>query len=214
MLRLRELRKQHKISQQELAAYVGVTQATLSGWENEKYEIDNTGLKKIADFFNTSTDYILGRTDELLGETFSTSELILSDKYDNIIPIKTYSVPLVGTIACGTPVLAEENIEEYIKVSEEINCDFALRCKGDSMINARIFDGDIVYIRQQPTVENGDIAAVLIDDEATLKKVYMYPNRIELRAENPTFKTLEFENEEMNKIKILGKAVAFFSMVR
>jgi len=214
MLRLRELRKQHKISQQELANYIGVTQATLSGWETEKYEIDNTGLKKIADYFNVSTDYILGRVNDLTGETFPTSELISSDKYDNIIPIKTYSVPLVGTIACGTPILADENIEEYIKVSEDIDCDFALRCKGDSMINARIFDGDIVYIRQQPTVENGEIAAVLIDNEATLKKVYIYPSHLELRAENPTFKTLEFEKEEMNKVKILGKAVAFFSTIR
>lgn len=82
------------------------------------------------------------------------------------------------------------------------------------MINARIFDGDIVYIRQQPDVENGEIAAVLIGDEATLKKVYKYPNRIELRAENPTMKPLEYEGEEINNVRILGKAVYFISKVQ
>lgn len=124
------------------------------------------------------------------------------------------SVPLVGTIACGTPTLAEENIEEYIKMADNIHADFALRCKGNSMINARIFDGDIVFIRQQPVVENGEIGAILIENEATLKRVYHYPNRLELRAENPTFPTLNYEGEDLNNIKILGKAVAFISTVR
>ena len=127
---------------------------------------------------------------------------------------KFKSVPLVGTIACGTPTLAEENIEEYIKMSENIHADFALRCKGDSMINARIFDGDIVFIRQQPDVDNGQIAAVLIEDEATLKRVYKYKNRVELRAENPTFPPLNYEGPQLNEIRILGLAVAFISTVR
>ncbi len=124
------------------------------------------------------------------------------------------SVPLVGTIACGTPTLAEENIEEYVKMSDNVRADFALRCKGDSMINARIFDGDIVFIRQQPDVENGEIAAVLIENEATLKRIYKYGSRLELRAENPTFAPLNFEGEQLNEIRILGKAVAFISTVR
>lgn len=146
----------------------------------------------------------------------------LNDQSNKIIfgipgiePLPTFrSVPLVGTIACGTPTLAEENIEEYVKMSDNIRADFALRCKGSSMINARIFDGDIVFIRQQPDVENGEIAAVLIENEATLKRVYKYPTRIELRAENPTFPALNFENDELDKVKIIGKAVAFISTVR
>ena len=124
------------------------------------------------------------------------------------------NIPLVGTIACGTPTLAEQNIEQYIKMDEEINADFALRCKGDSMINARIFSGDIVFIKQQPMVDNGEIAAVLIDSEATLKRVYVYNNRIELRPENPTFPVLNYENDTLKDIRILGKAVAFISTVR
>ena len=77
----------------------------------------------------------------------------------------------MGTIACGEPILAEENIDNYVTVDAKANVDFALRCKGDSMINARIFDGDIVYIHSQPDVENGEIAAVLIDNETNMKKV-------------------------------------------
>ena len=134
---------------------------------------------------------------------------------DNIIPLpKTKMVPLVGTIACGTPILAEENIEDMVPMPEHINADFALRCKGDSMINARILDNDIVYIRKQESVENGEITAVLIDNEATLKRFYKYGNTVLLRAENPNFKELEYSNEEINEIRILGKAVYFLSSVR
>ena len=134
---------------------------------------------------------------------------------DGIEPLPFFKgIPLVGEIACGTPTLAEENIEAYIRMDEDIKADFALRCKGTSMINARIFDGDVVFIRQQPDVENGQIAAVLIDNEATLKRVYKYPNRLELRPENPTFPVLNFEGNELRNIRILGKAVAFISTIR
>ena len=91
---------------------------------------------------------------------------------------------------------------------------FALRCKGDSMINARIFDGDIVFVREQPDVENGEIAAVLIGNDATLKKVYKYDNRIELRPENPTYKAMNYEGPELEKIRILGKAISFYSNIK
>lgn len=133
----------------------------------------------------------------------------------NIIPLpKTKLVPLLGTIACGTPTLAEENIDEYVKVDMKLDATFALRCKGDSMINARIFNGDIVYVHQQPEVNNGEIAVVLIDNEATLKRVYKFKDRLELRAENPTFQTLIYTEEDYCDIRILGKAIAFLSTVR
>jgi repressor LexA len=124
------------------------------------------------------------------------------------------SIPLIGTIACGEPILAEENIEAMVDIPAHIRADFALRCKGNSMINARIFDGDIVYIRQQPTVDNGQIAAVLINDEATLKRVRLFPDHIVLEPENPQFRPLVYWENEMNSVRILGLAVAFTSMVR
>ena len=124
----------------------------------------------------------------------------------------------MGTIACGTPILATENIEDYVDMDSDIHADFALRCKGDSMINARIMDGDIVYITKQNAVEKGEIAAVLIDDglesEATLKRVYIDLDKIRLCAENPTYRDIVFFGEDMNKVRIIGKAVAFLSAVK
>lgn len=137
----------------------------------------------------------------------------------NTIPLATtVKVPLLGNIACGSPVLAVENIEDYIDMDKSVHADFALRCKGDSMINARILDGDIVYIRKQDNIENGEIAAVLIDEctsisEATLKRVYIYEDKIRLCAENPQYKDKVFFENDMNKVRILGKAVAFLSSV-
>ena len=168
-----------------------------------------TALEKLAKGMGITLTELLTMADDMPVslETFPVAT--------NIIPLpQTKRIPLLGSIACGEPILTEENIEEYIKLDKDIPADFALRCKGDSMINARIFDGDIVYIRQQPDVENGEIAAVLIDNEATLKRVYKYPHRIELRAENPTIKPFEYSDEEMNTVRILGKAVAFTSIIR
>jgi repressor LexA len=107
-----------------------------------------------------------------------------------------------------------EEAEEFDEVPEWVECDFTLRCKGDSMINARIYDGDTVYIRSQPEVENGEIAAVLVDDEATLKRVMLYPDKIVLEAANPMYEPLVYRGEEMNEVHIMGKAIAFTSMIR
>lgn len=129
-------------------------------------------------------------------------------------PIKLKKFPMLGEIACGQPIYANQDYETYIEASSDIQADFCLTAKGDSMINARIFDGDIVFIRKQPDVDNGEIAAVVIGDEATLKRVYKYENRLELRPENPTHDVMNYEGEELNHIIILGKAVAFQSYVR
>ena len=132
-----------------------------------------------------------------------------------IIPMpEMRKIPLLGKIACGAPILAEEHIEDYVAIPKHIPGDFALTCQGDSMINARIFDGDMVYIRQQNTVENGEIAAVLIDGEATLKRVTIYNDHIVLSPENPQYRPFVYWGEEMNDVSILGKAVAFTSSIR
>jgi repressor LexA len=134
----------------------------------------------------------------------------------NFTQVETVSIPLLGQIACGEPITAEETFECYVEAGSKIHIDFCLRAKGDSMINARIFDGDIVFIRKQPTVENGEIAAVLIGDEATLKRVFVYPEeqKLVLQAENPSFAPLVYVGEELENVSILGKAVAFQSDVR
>ena len=133
----------------------------------------------------------------------------------NVLPIPaTRKIPLLGTIACGEPITAVENVDQYIDVAENIHCTFALRCKGDSMIDARIMDGDVVYIREQPQVENGEIAAVLIDDEATLKRVYLSDGVVQLVACNAKYSPLVYTGAQLETLRILGKAVAFTSFVR
>ena len=117
-------------------------------------------------------------------------------------------IPRVGRIACGTPILAEENVEEYDNVPENWKADFTLVCVGNSMA-PKIQDGDLVAVRQQQTVENGQIAAVLIDNEATLKRVYVYPDKLILRPENPDYEPIVIMNGEASNIRIEGRAVGF-----
>ena len=136
-------------------------------------------------------------------------------QYDNIFPIETKKFPLLGSIACGEPIWANEDRESYIEAGAHIRADFCLRAQGDSMINARIMDGDIVFIRKQPMVDDGEIAAVIIDDEATLKRVYYDKEQQELTlvSENSKYKPFNYRGEELDHIRILGKAVAFQSDV-
>ena len=164
-------------------------------------------LKKLAAGMNITVMEMLEQVDDM--------PIDISGCASNIVPMpEMRKIPLIGAIACGAPILAQEHIEEYIDIPKNISADFALTCQGDSMINARIFDGDIVYIRQQDTVENGQIAAVLIDGEATLKRVQLYEDHISLEPENPQYRPLVYWGEEMNTIRILGKAVAFTSAIR
>lgn len=201
IIRLKNVIVESDLSYVELEKKTGISKSALQRYANgstKKIPIDV--IQAIAAAVNVSAAWIMGWD---------------NDVPEGFLPLpKTKKVPLLGTIACGEPILATENIEMYIKVDESIPADFALKCKGDSMINARIFDGDIVYIRQQPDVEDGEIAAVLIGDEATLKKVHKYPNKIVLSACNPMYDDYVYTNEQLNEIRILGKAVAFFSIIR
>lgn len=200
---MRTRRQELGLTLEEVGDYVGVGKSTVRKWEHG--DIENMKRDKIA---------LLSKILKLSPLTFITGEVEYGTP-DNIIPLpKMKKIPLLGTIACGEPILAAENIEALINADENLNADFALRCKGDSMINARIFDGDIVYIREQPDVEDGEIAAVLISEEATLKRVYKYPSKVVLRPENPLYDDMIYSKEEMNEIRILGKAVAFLSTVR
>lgn len=132
---------------------------------------------------------------------------------DNLFPIESKRFPLLGEIACGKPIVANEERELYVEAGASIRADFCLRARGNSMIGARIHDGDIVFIQKQDMVQDGEIAAVIIDDEATLKRVNYYPERdlLILKAENSHYEDLIYSGEELNHIRILGRAVAFQS---
>ena len=136
--------------------------------------------------------------------------------YENILPISVRRVPMLGEIACGEPIWAEEEHGSYVAVDESLSVDFCLRAHGDSMIGARIHDGDLVLVRKQDSVDNGEIAVVIIDGEATLKRVYYYPGeaKLILSPENPRYAPLVYLGAELDRIKILGKAVAFQSQLR
>ena len=200
--RLRIARKEKQLTQKELAAKIKAAHNSISNWENNQNMPDPDTIQHLCWALDVQPNYFFAVGDEPAYPK-------------NIIPLPTmYKVPLIGSIACGAPILADEHIEGYVETPEHIRADFALTCKGDSMINARIFDGDTVYIRQQDTVESGEIAAVLIESEATLKRVRLYDDHIVLEPENPLYRPLSFWGEEMNTIHILGKAVAFTSTVR
>ena len=118
--------------------------------------------------------------------------------------------PLVGKIACGTPILAEQNIEDYINVPKDVKCDFLLTCDGDSMIDAGIRSGDVVYLIKQPDIDyNGQIAAVRVDGEATLKKVFKYQDKVVLQPANANYEPLVYIKEEINDLVIEGIATGF-----
>jgi len=187
-------------TQKEVAEAIGVIPQTFNAWCMGQSLPRMGKIQALADYFGINKS-------DLIDES-------LTHSIPNTMPLpKIKKVPLIGTIACGMPILASENFDEMIAVPEYINADFCLRCKGDSMINARIRDGDIVYIHQQPTVENGEIAAILIDEEATLKRVYSYPDKIILQPENPRYEPLVYIREEMNDIQIIGKAIYFTSAI-
>ena len=202
--RIKQRRQEIGLTVDQVAEKIGKNRATVYRYESseiEKFPIDV--LCPLAEALRTTPAYLMGWESESASPP------------SNIIPMpEMRKIPLVGTIACGLPILAQENIEDYVSIPKDMAGDFALTCKGDSMINARIFDGDIVYIRQQDTVDSGEIAAVLIDGEATLKRVRLFDDHISLEPENPMYKPLVYWNEEMNDIRILGKAVAFTSAVR
>lgn len=133
--------------------------------------------------------------------------------HPDILPVTTQRIPLMGEIACGEPIYASEDLSASVLVNAPIACDFALRCKGDSMVDARILDGDTVFIRRQDYVDDGAIAAVLIDDEATLKRVYhLADGRVELRAANVRYAPIIVGGEnDTRTVRVLGKAVGFQS---
>lgn len=185
-----------------VAEECGINRSNVSLWKSRGYTPRGEALNKLAAYFGVSVDYLLGYEEKPVPSTIPPGFMP---------PPRTVKVPLVGTIACGTPITAEQNIEDYVDVPEGMHCDFCLRCKGDSMIDAGIHDGDVVYIRIQPEVESGQIAAVRIDGEATLKRAYWDEagQTLTLIAANNAFAPLVYTGPALATVHIEGKAVGF-----
>lgn len=205
--RIKSLRVKHGFTQKQLGEKLNKSESSVRMWELGYSEPDIDTLGLLSSIFSVRIDYITGNDNDDEFDIFS---------IPGISPIKTKKLPLLGRIACGKPIFADEEYDGYIEVDEGITADFCLRAQGDSMINARIYDGDIVFVKQQSSVNNGEIAVILIGDEATLKRVFYYPDKqkLVLNPENTKYEPLVFIGEELNEIKILGKAIVFQSIVR
>lgn len=204
--RIRQVRQEQDVTQQELANYIGVSKQAVYKYENNIVtNIPTDKVDAIAKRLKVSPAYLMGWEEQ---PTPAPAKKPTIPPGFEPMP-KMRKVPLIGAIACGDPITAMQNREGEIDAPEDMRCDFALRCKGDSMIGAGIHDGDAVYINIQPEVENGEIAAVRIGDEATLKRVYIHQDYIELRPENPAYESIIRRKEEMNDVHIEGKAVGY-----
>lgn len=205
-------RKEHGLSMQAMADLCGLSKQYISVLEkgvnpNTKKEFIPSieTIKKISDGTGINLTTLIGMLDP--DQQIGINNPNPIPNFDNIIPIKKKSFPVIGTIAAGTPIDAEQNIETYVPEDEDLDADYALRVKGDSMIGAGIDDGDIVFIREQPDVENGEMAAVYVDGGATLKRVYKDGKGVSLYSENPKYPPMYFTAENCEEFKVLGKAV-------
>lgn len=208
-----DYRKAHGLSMEKFAELAGLSKAYISMLEKNKTSRGEEPSPSI-DTYRAVAAAIGVDVDELIRMVDGKIQLISSpiNFPSNLSPIPNMKkIPLVGDIACGTPILAQENITDYVDLPVHIHADYALTCRGSSMIGAGIQDGDIVYIRRQEDVETGQIAAVIVnsDSEATLKRFYRNNDTVMLIAENPEFAPLVFVGEEINNIRIVGLAVAF-----
>ena len=203
---IKRRRQQLKMTQTDLALKIGYADKSMIA----KIEKGNVDLpqSKILAFAN-----VLETTpSELMGWDYETES---TETVDNVYKLDKIKLPVLGKVACGEPIYADEDRESYIMVGTDIRADFCLKCQGDSMINARIHDGDIVFVRKQDIVNNGEIAVVIIDDEATLKRFYYYreQNLVVLKPENPKYADIVLSDDKLNEVKVLGKAIAFQSDV-
>lgn len=202
---IKKLRLQMQWSQDELAKRAGYTdRSSIAKIEKGQVDLPQSKILLFADIFRVTPGELMGNDgiDDILS------------KIPNIHPVTTRRFPVLGSVSCGEPKFMDEEIDVYVDASEEIKADFVLRAKGDSMTGARINDGDLVFVRKQDIVENGEIAVVAIDDEATLKRFYKYGDLIVLRAENPAYRDQEYTPEQAREIRVLGKAVSFQSVVK
>ena len=193
---IKHRRKELDISAEQLADKIGVSAATIYRYEKGDIEkLPVAVLESISTVLSTTPAYLMGWEDDL-------------PSYPGIMPVEKKRFPFLGEIACGEPIYADEEHNVYLESDSSIKADFCLRCKGNSMTGDNINDGDVVFIRKQDTVNNGDIACVIIDDEATLKHIYLADNTVSLVSSNLSYPPIVYKEDDCKTIKILGKAVA------
>ena len=201
--RMKQRRKEIGLSAEKVAERLGVSPATIYRYEKgdiEKVPVDI--FAELAKILQTTPAYLMGWEEQP-----EPKKPPIPPGFEPMPKMK--KIPLIGSIACGEPITAEQNIEKMVDVPENIRCDFSLTCHGDSMVDAGIHDKDVVYIRIQPEVENGEIAAVRIDGEATLKRVYYNPGTLTLMPANPAYAPMVYTGSQLEEVHIEGKAVGW-----
>lgn len=204
--RIRERRLALNLTQEELAHRLGMQKSAIAKYESGRVEnIKRSTLAKMSEILECSPAYLMGWDD-------ADSQI---PSFDNILPIQTKRVPLLGEIACGQPIFCTEDRESYVEAGTDVKADFCLKARGDSMTGARILDGDLVFIQRDAELESGQIYAVAIDDEATLKRVYYdeASQVLQLLSENPKYPPMIYSGEKLDHVHILGRAIAFQSDV-
>ena len=201
--RIKSRRTELGLTVEELAHKMGYKdKSSISKIENGKADIPQSKIAAFADALETTPAYLMGWEEQP-----QPKKPTIPPGFEPMPKMK--KIPLIGAIACGEPITAEQNIEKMVDVPENIRCDFSLTCHGDSMVDAGIHDKDMVYIRIQPEVENGEIAAVRIDGEATLKRVYYNPGTLTLMPANPAYAPMVYTGSQLEEVHIEGKAVGW-----
>ncbi len=201
--RIKSRRTELGLTVEELAHKMGYKdKSSISKIENGKADIPQSKIAAFADALETTPAYLMGWEEQP-----EPKKPTIPPGFEPMPKMK--KIPLIGSIACGEPITAEQNIEKMVDVPENIRCDFSLTCHGDSMVDAGIHDKDVVYIRIQPEVENGEIAAVRIDGEATLKRVYYNPGTLTLMPANPAYAPMVYTGSQLKEVHIEGKAVGW-----
>ena len=206
--RLKQALKMRNMKQADLVALTGIGKSSISTYISGEYEPKQKNLYRLAKALEVNEAWLMGYDVDMEPSENKNNKLIPP----GFEPMpKMVKRPLVGNIACGEPIIAEENIEDYIDVPENVHCDFCLRCQGDSMIEAGIHNNDIVYIHIQPQVENGQIAAVRIGGEATLKRVFWDEKQqiLQLNPANSSMAPLVYSGQALDDIQIEGLAVGY-----
>lgn len=193
----------------DLSKKTKVAEGTISCYINGRYEAKQNRVQVFAEALDVNPAWLMGYDVPMEAERSQPAPAPrpIPKGFEPMPKMK--KIPLVGSIACGTPILAQQNIEKIVDVPENIRCDFSLTCHGDSMVDAGIHDKDVVYIRIQPEVENGEIAAVRIDGEATLKRVYYNPGTLTLMPANPAYAPMIYTGSQLEEVHIEGKAVGW-----
>lgn len=192
--KIKTRRLELELTLEEIGKMVGVAKGTVHKWETG--DIENMRKDKIV----------------LLAKALKVHPLWILD-VDKDSFYKTKKVPLLGTIAAGKPILADRDFSAYIDINSNAPVDFCLKVTGDSMVDARIYDGDIVFVRQQPAVDDGEIAVVLIDNDVTLKRFYKNNSGVILKPENKKYQPRYYTEKDFKDIKILGKVMFFQSKI-